>query len=79
MNQSSKKEVQKDQFLYLDRWVDKKYFRAFVYDLKGNQKLANSYNEYEDLITSGIWFDTKPNASQGIRKQKHGITSPDSK
>ena len=48
------------QFNYQGRWVDKEGFRAFVYDEKGREKLVNSYNEFEDAITSGIWFESKP-------------------
>lgn len=46
------------QFNYLGRWVDKEHFRAFVYGLNDQKKLANSYDEYEKLISSGIWFDS---------------------
>jgi hypothetical protein len=48
------------QFQYCGRWVDKKTFRAFVYDKEGNECLANSYNEFEQLTTNGIWFASKP-------------------
>lgn len=60
MNQSRQKAQKVDQFLYLGRWVDKASFRVFVYDREGNSKLANSYKEFEDLTTSGIWFASKP-------------------
>lgn len=63
-----------DQFQYLGRWVDKAHFRAFVYDKKDGQRLANSYNEYETLISSGLWFASKEDASKIERKQKHGTT-----
>jgi hypothetical protein len=53
------------QFLYQDRWVNKDNFRAFVYDKNGNQKLANSYKEFELLTQNGIWFSVKP-----VRKSK---------
>jgi hypothetical protein len=61
------------QFQYLGRWVNKENFRAFLYNEKGDQKLANSYNDYESLIASGIWFASKPSASQQKRKQKDVI------
>lgn len=72
MDQSRKKAEKVDQFLYQDRWVNKAHFRAFVYDKKGDQKLANSYDEFEALTTSGIWFGSKPEASlvKDQRKQK---------
>lgn len=65
------------QFQYLGRWVDKSHFRAFVYDKSGNQKLANSYDEFESLTHSGIWFASKPEVSNG-RKRKDGIIQSDS-
>jgi hypothetical protein len=55
------------QFLYLNRWVDKKSFRAFVYNEKGEQKLANSYAEFETLTNSGVWFASKPDVSKKWR------------
>ncbi len=57
------------QFLYQDRWVDKKTFRAWVYDKKGNQTLANSYKEFEDLTTSGIWFSRQPIVSETVQEE----------
>ena len=62
------------QFQYLGRWVNKEHFRAFVYNDKGEQKLADSYNEFESLTESGIWFASKPELSQK-RKQKDVIRS----
>ena len=55
MNQEKYKN--KPQVFYNDKWVDKDHFRAFVYSTD-KQKLANSYKEYEDLIASGLWFDS---------------------
>lgn len=52
-----------EQFLYLGRWVDKKGFRAFVYNKQGEQKLADSYQEFENLIASGLWFDVRQEVS----------------
>jgi len=66
------KDKQEGQFQYLDRWVDKQHFRAFVYNEKGEQKLANDYKEFESLMASGIWFSSKPDASSK-RKQKDVI------
>jgi hypothetical protein len=57
------------QFQYLGRWVDKEHFRAFVYNEKGEQKLANSYKDYESLTASGIWFASNPDASQKGKKK----------
>lgn len=63
------------QALYLDRWVDKATFRAFMYDENGNQKLANSWKEYESLLASGIWYATKPDPSLKVEKKKNVIRS----
>lgn len=47
-----------DQVWYLDNWVSRHHFRAFVYNSNG-QKIAESYQEFSDLIASGIWFAKK--------------------
>lgn len=70
-----KKDNHAGQAMYLGRWVDKSTFRAFVYDQKGNQKLAESYPEFESLTSSGIWFPSKPEVSYKMRKQKNGSDS----
>lgn len=72
------KDIKDEQFLYLGRWVNKSTFRAFVYDKEGKQKLANSYDEFEKLTTSGIWFITKDDALQK-RKLKNDIALPNCK
>lgn len=75
------------QFFYLGRWVDKKHFRVFVYNDKNETKLVNSFNEYESLIASGLWFAEKPEidkenvvdiAPQGKRKVKNDIVRANS-
>ena len=72
MDQTKKRITPKsDQFLYLERWVDKAHFRAFVFDKDGEQKLANNHAEFEKLTTSGIWFASKEEAaSLGNLKEK---------
>lgn len=52
------KDIDDHQVLYLGRWVSREGFRTFVYNQSG-QKLVNSYNEYESLISSGLWFSQK--------------------
>ena len=84
---NSNKLIKKDnQFLYLGRWVDKEYFTAFVYDKNGNEKLAQSYKQFEDLISSGIWYASKPekdvkemDAPKESRRVKNGISNTDIK
>ena len=58
---------------YLGRWFDKSSFRVFVYNEKGEQKLAGSYAEFESLIASGIWFAEKPDPSFKAGKKKDVI------
>ncbi len=61
MNQEKKSNT--PQVFYNDRWVDKDHFSAFVYK-DSEQKLVKSYNEYEKLIATGLWFDTKAKAME---------------
>ena len=42
------------QVLYMGRWVSKEHFKAFVYNNTG-QMLAKSYQEFINLISSGVW------------------------
>lgn len=56
MNQEKPKRVK--QVFYNGRWVDKEFFRAFVYN-ETEQKLAQTYKEYELLIATGTWFDNR--------------------
>ena len=74
------KDMHIGQFLYLGRWVDKKTFRAFVYDKDGNQMLADNYDQYIKFTSSGNWFSEKPDApdNKKVRKQKND-TIPDGK
>lgn len=55
------------QFEYLGRWHDTKHFRAFVYSVS-DQKLANNYQEFIDLVGSGLWFPTKEEAQKAVLK-----------
>lgn len=57
------------QVLYNDRWIDKKHFRAFVYNGK-DEKLANSYQEFSDLISSGVWFISRLQADLALEAAK---------
>jgi hypothetical protein len=77
MQQKAKKSND-DQVLYQGRWVDKSSFRVFVYNEKGDEKLAPSYPEFESLIASGIWFASKPDASRRMEKKKD-VAIPNSK
>ena len=47
--------------MFQGRNVPVEGFRSFVYGPNNTQKLANNYDEYTDLISSGLWF-SKPEA-----------------
>ena len=67
----------KKQVWYLGRWVDREHFRVFVYKQGNEKKLANSYDEYEKLLATGLWFDSiesLPKEDSRTRKSKHGAT-----
>jgi hypothetical protein len=69
----------KKQVLYLGRFVDRELFRTFVYKQGNVKKLANSYDEYQALLATGIWFDTiesVPKEDSKTRKSKHESTIP---
>lgn len=55
------KKQDNSQVFYNGRYVDRKTFRAFVYN-EDSQQLAKSYEEYEKLIGSGLWFSDKEKA-----------------
>jgi hypothetical protein len=52
-----KKDVEKQVF-YMGRWVDKEHFAVFVYNSTG-EKLVKNYDEFVNLISSGVWFACK--------------------
>lgn len=74
-NEKSKKQV-----MYLGRWVDKEHFRAFVYKSAKEMKLARSYDEFENLLATGVWFDSPDavpqDAVKSIRKSKNESSIP---
>lgn len=49
---------------YLGRLVPKKGFRAFVYDMDGNQKISESWGDFLNHTGSGVWFDTREAAAE---------------
>lgn len=44
---------------YLGRAVPKNPFRVYVYGANNTLKLANSWEEFEKLLLTGLWFATK--------------------
>ena len=74
-------EAESPQVFYQSRWVNRDNFRVFVYS-ETEQKLVNSYQEYSDLIESGVWFSTQeevgtkqPIHIRSGRKAKNGSNS----
>ena len=67
------KDIHEGQVAYLGRWVNKEHFRVFVYDEDGVPCIAKNYAEYEEMISSGLWFAEKPEkkVASTERKQKH--------
>lgn len=45
--------------VYQGRIVPKSGFRVFIYDIDGNEKLVNTWDEYQDNISTGIWYAHK--------------------
>lgn len=65
------------QVLYNGRWIPRKHFRVFIYNKFNESKLVNTYEEYSDLISSGIWFSECQESLQAdnvtdIAKAKRG-------
>lgn len=48
--------------IYLDRIVEKKNFRAFIYGANGERRLVESWEEFEANMQSGVWFATVEDA-----------------
>lgn len=48
-----------EHVIYLGRTIPKEGFRAFIYSYNDEQKLVNSWDEYEKNIATGVWFSTK--------------------
>jgi hypothetical protein len=49
--------------LYLGKVVSKNNFRVFIYAANGNQKLVESWDEYQNHMQTGLWFAKKPDAN----------------
>lgn len=58
------------EVVYQGRTICTDFFRAFVYGAHDAQKLANSYDEYMDLIQSGDWYSTKEQAQDALSETK---------
>jgi hypothetical protein len=58
---------------YLGRDVPKEGFRVFVYGPDDTQKLVNSWDEFQDVISSGIWFATKELVGKAVVQKVENI------
>jgi hypothetical protein len=47
--------------LYDGRIVPKQGFRVFIYGFDGQTKLVESWEEYQENISSGVWFSHADN------------------
>ncbi len=48
-----------DHVLFKGKMVPKANFRTFLFNKKGEQCLANTWDEYQNRIESGIWFSER--------------------
>ncbi len=48
--------------IYLGRIVEKKNFRTFIFSSSGEQRLVESWEEFEANMESGVWFATVEDA-----------------
>ena len=51
-----------EHVLYQGRMIPKDTFRAFVYNPEGEQCLARSWTEFQQLLESCAWFADKETA-----------------
>lgn len=58
--------------LYNDRVVPKEGFRAFIYGFDGKTKLVNSWQEFENEVSSGLWFSSKDKVPEKVKQKKKG-------
>ena len=56
--------------IYLGRIVSKENFRAFIYSPNNQEKLVNSWEEFEREIATGIWFVDKADAIKPLEKEE---------
>ncbi len=52
--------------VYLGRIINKDHFRTYVYGVKGEKKVVESWAEFEASMQSGIWFATKEDAKASV-------------
>lgn len=65
-----------ESVIYLGRAVSKNGFRVFVYSLT-EQKLVESWDEYIDHISSGVWFATMEDAQKAKAPEPASVVEED--
>ena len=58
------------QVKFLGRYIPKEHFRAFVYNKNNEQKLVDSWDEFEEAMSEGIWFAEKQKVVTKSRTRK---------
>lgn len=72
------------QVEYMGKLFPEEGFRTWVYGLEGKEKLADSYEEYKELVGSGLWYDRKsdvpaPQPKEVEEKPKKEASKPKQK
>ena len=55
-----------ESVMYCGRLVPTEGFRTFIYGIDGAKKLVESWDEYLNCISLGIWFSTLSEANSLI-------------
>lgn len=78
--------MKEETVFYQGRHVSKKGFRAFVYGASGDKALANSWDEFEAKISSGLWHAEEQEAlkaplvtKKDLKTKREGIANVHSK
>lgn len=58
--------------IYLGRMVEKSNFRVFIYGANGEKKLVESWDEFESMMQSGLWFASLEDA-QSIKRVEENL------
>lgn len=64
--------------LYDGRVVSKEGFRAFIYGMDGKTKLVNSWDEFQESMSSGLWFPSKDKIPKRKKKKIEEVDNADS-
>jgi hypothetical protein len=52
--------------MYLGKIVSKDNFRVFIYAPDGSMKLVNTWDDFDRLMGSGLWFATSEDAKSSL-------------